>query len=126
MGWQKASEYNWRALVESDIARWKCVIGDGCAPKRRGGGQEKWRLRRRAEPHARARTPGVCPDRVTRNTGRAQCVHTTDPCNTAFGGKHTMRKVEDIAWGLFRSGAVVALFLLALNLSARGNVDPRG
>ena len=29
MGWQKASGYNWRALVESDIARWKCVIGDG-------------------------------------------------------------------------------------------------
>ena len=28
-GWQKASGYNWRALVESDIARWKCVIGDG-------------------------------------------------------------------------------------------------
>ncbi len=28
MGWQKASGYNWRALVESDIARWKCVIGD--------------------------------------------------------------------------------------------------
>jgi hypothetical protein len=21
--------YNWRALVEADIARWKCVIGDG-------------------------------------------------------------------------------------------------
>jgi hypothetical protein len=29
MGWQRASGYNWRALVESDIARWKCVIGDG-------------------------------------------------------------------------------------------------
>ena len=29
MGWQKASGYNWRALVESDVARWKCVIGDG-------------------------------------------------------------------------------------------------
>jgi hypothetical protein len=29
MGWQKASGYNWRALVEADIARWKCVIGDG-------------------------------------------------------------------------------------------------
>ena len=29
MGWQKASGYNWRALVESDIARWKRVIGDG-------------------------------------------------------------------------------------------------
>jgi hypothetical protein len=29
MGWQKAPGYNWRALVESDVARWKCVIGDG-------------------------------------------------------------------------------------------------
>ncbi len=29
MGWQKVSGYNWRALVESDIARWKRVIGDG-------------------------------------------------------------------------------------------------
>ena len=29
MGWQKAFGYNWRALVEADIARWKCVIGDG-------------------------------------------------------------------------------------------------
>jgi Transposase DDE domain len=28
-GWQKASGYNWRALVEADIARWKRVIGDG-------------------------------------------------------------------------------------------------
>ena len=29
MGWQKASGYNWRALVEADIGRWKRVIGDG-------------------------------------------------------------------------------------------------
>jgi hypothetical protein len=28
MGWQKASGYNWRALIEADIARWKRVIGD--------------------------------------------------------------------------------------------------
>ena len=28
MGWQKASGYNWRALVESDISRFKRVIGD--------------------------------------------------------------------------------------------------
>jgi hypothetical protein len=27
MGWQKASGYNWRALVEADIGRWKRVIG---------------------------------------------------------------------------------------------------
>ncbi|MBL6459526.1 IS5 family transposase [Belnapia sp. T6] len=29
MGWQRASGYNRRALVEADVARWKCVIGDG-------------------------------------------------------------------------------------------------
>ena len=29
MGWQKASGYNWRALVEADIARFKRLIGDG-------------------------------------------------------------------------------------------------
>ena len=28
MGWQRASGYNWRALVEADIGRYKCVIGD--------------------------------------------------------------------------------------------------
>jgi hypothetical protein len=29
MGWQTASGYGWRALVESDISRWKRVNGDG-------------------------------------------------------------------------------------------------
>jgi hypothetical protein len=29
MGWQRASGYNWRALVEADVARCKRVIGDG-------------------------------------------------------------------------------------------------
>ena len=29
MGWQKASGYNWRALVEAYIARFKRVVGDG-------------------------------------------------------------------------------------------------
>ena len=28
MGWQRASGYNWRALVEADISRYKRVIGD--------------------------------------------------------------------------------------------------
>jgi len=28
MGWQRASGYNRRALVEADIGRWKRVIGD--------------------------------------------------------------------------------------------------
>jgi hypothetical protein len=29
LGWQRVSGYNWRALVESDVSRWKRVIGDG-------------------------------------------------------------------------------------------------
>ena len=29
MGWQRASGYNWRALVGADVSRWKRVIGDG-------------------------------------------------------------------------------------------------
>jgi hypothetical protein len=29
MGWQRAAGHNWRALVESDISRWKRVVGDG-------------------------------------------------------------------------------------------------
>src|SRR4051812_36843712 len=29
MGWQQASGYGWRALVECDISRWKRLIGDG-------------------------------------------------------------------------------------------------
>jgi Transposase DDE domain len=28
-GWQKASGYNWRALIEADVSRYKRVIGDG-------------------------------------------------------------------------------------------------
>ncbi len=36
MGWQRASGYNWRALVEADIARWKRVIGDGLRSQRYG------------------------------------------------------------------------------------------
>ena len=36
MGWQKASGYNWRALVEADIARFKRVIGSGLRPRTDG------------------------------------------------------------------------------------------
>jgi hypothetical protein len=33
MAWQKASGYNWRALVEADISRYKRVIGDTLRPR---------------------------------------------------------------------------------------------
>src|SRR3712207_5749130 len=29
VGWQRASGYNWRALVEADVSRWKRVVGGG-------------------------------------------------------------------------------------------------
>ena len=29
MGWQRRSGYNWRALAEADVSRWKSVMGDG-------------------------------------------------------------------------------------------------
>ncbi|MFH5927407.1 hypothetical protein [Roseomonas xinghualingensis] len=29
IGWQWASRYAWRALVEVDVSRWKRLIGDG-------------------------------------------------------------------------------------------------
>jgi hypothetical protein len=34
MGWQRASGYNWRALVEADIGRYKRVIGDALRSRR--------------------------------------------------------------------------------------------
>jgi hypothetical protein len=36
MGWQRASGYNWRALVEADVSRWKRVIGDGLRSQTNG------------------------------------------------------------------------------------------
>jgi hypothetical protein len=39
MGWQRASGYNWRALVEADISRFKRVIG-GVLRSRTDGRQE--------------------------------------------------------------------------------------
>src|SRR3954468_5472900 len=54
----------------------RAALADGGATSDRGGDR-----RRRAEPNAGAGTPGVCPHRITRNTGRAQCARTPDPCN---------------------------------------------
>src|SRR5437762_13221939 len=36
MGWQRASGYNWRALVEADIGRFKRVIGDALHSRTKG------------------------------------------------------------------------------------------
>ena len=36
IGWQKASGYIWRALVEADMSRWKRVIGGGLRSRTEG------------------------------------------------------------------------------------------
>ena len=36
MGWQRASGYNWRALVEADIGRYKRVISDALRSRTKG------------------------------------------------------------------------------------------
>src|ERR1700726_480589 len=36
MGWQRASGYDWRALVEADIGRYKRVIGDALRSRTEG------------------------------------------------------------------------------------------
>jgi hypothetical protein len=36
MGWQRASGYNWRALVEADIGRYRRVIGDALRSRTEG------------------------------------------------------------------------------------------
>src|SRR6266403_5316730 len=36
MGWQRAAGYNWRALVEADIGRYKRVIGDALHSRTKG------------------------------------------------------------------------------------------
>jgi hypothetical protein len=43
MGWQRASGYNWRALVEADVSRWKRVIGDGLRSQTTVGRRPRWR-----------------------------------------------------------------------------------
>src|SRR6267378_5699273 len=36
MGWQRVSGYNWRALVEADIGRYKRVMGDALRSRTKG------------------------------------------------------------------------------------------
>ena len=65
LGWQKASGYNWHALVEADIGRWKRVIGHALRSQtdkrqsNRGGN-----CCRHPEPHAGAGTPQLRPHRI--------------------------------------------------------------
>ncbi|MBL6459131.1 IS5 family transposase [Belnapia sp. T6] len=42
MGWQRASGYGWRALVESDISHWSGSSAKGCASTQPGAKRPKW------------------------------------------------------------------------------------
>src|SRR5271155_2086647 len=67
MGWQKASGYNWRALVEADIGRWKRVIGHALRSqtnKRQASSGRSGNWCRRPEPYAGAGTPELRPHRM--------------------------------------------------------------
>src|SRR4051794_25125156 len=55
----------------------RAALADGGATSDRGSHRHQC-----SEPHVGLRAPGVRPHRITRNTGRAQCVYTADPCNT--------------------------------------------
>src|SRR5215217_6521516 len=67
-------------------SRWRPTLPDRRATGDRGGDR-----RRRAEPNAGAGTPGIRPHRITRNTGRAQCAHTADPCNKVVSHRSVQR-----------------------------------
>ena len=59
MGWQRASGYNWRALVEADIGRYKRVIGDALRADRTAADDRGGHCCRLTEPHAGAWAAGV-------------------------------------------------------------------
>ena len=70
IGWQSASGYNWRALVEADVSRFKRVIGNG--------------LRSRTD-RRRATEVAIAVGALSRmlDLGRPEYVRTADPRNTA-------------------------------------------
>ncbi len=75
------SDYRGRRVQMEARRRRRAALANGRTAEDRGRHRG-----RRAEPHARPRTPGVRPHRMTRNTRRAQCVHTVDPCNKVPAG----------------------------------------
>ena len=82
MAWQKAAGYNWRALVEADISRFKRVIGNGLRfPHRSLARDDRGRdCRERTEPDAGTRTSRVRPPPViTRQMAGLRLP--SDPCN---------------------------------------------
>src|SRR3954453_4928676 len=81
-----------RTSTREQEARLQAQIRDLIA----GGGHRG----RRAEPNAGAGTPEVRPHHMTRNTGRAQCVHTADPCNKV--DRRMTKRANDHSPGEYR------------------------
>src|SRR4051812_29566775 len=78
----------YRAL---EMRYWRrAVLADGGATSDRGSHRHQC-----SEPHVGLRAPGVRPHRITRNTGRAQCVYAADPCNTVARAGFGVTKSPD-------------------------------
>ena len=85
MAWQKVSGYNWRALVEADISRFKRVIGERATiPNRSASSDRGYVCRERTEPDAGTRTSGIRPP--TRN-GAARWPNRDRPTDPCWGGR---------------------------------------
>ena len=68
LGWQKASGYGWRALLESDISRFKRVIGDGL--RSRTDGRQETEVAIAAEQLARPPAAVAPRQRAAGRAGR--------------------------------------------------------
>jgi hypothetical protein len=110
MGWQRASGYGWRALVQSDISRWKRVIGDGLRSRTEGRQATEVAVAAAAlNRMLELGRPAYVRTGRARTTGRARCAHSVDPCNTVLTGSYRPAFVLSIAAYLCGSIAFWAL-----------------
>lgn len=78
MGWQRRSGYNWRALVEADVSRWKRVIGDALRLRtddRRSPIDGSRCRSSRAQPNVGAGTAGVRAHGMNEAGDAGMCGH---------------------------------------------------
>jgi hypothetical protein len=105
MGWQKASGYNWRALVEADIGRWKRVIGHALRS------QTDKRQATEVAIAVAIRSWDAPATSASHKTERARdhCVHPADPCNKVPRRSSPQRAGEPPSVPLRVSSTVLAL-----------------
>jgi Transposase DDE domain len=84
--WQKASGYNWRALVEADVSRWNCVIGDGLRSQTDGRQATEVAIAASVLNRMLDGKPRVRPHRMSLDEGGPSCVRSSDPCTTVLAG----------------------------------------